>query len=279
MNIEILVKTGLTQVQAEIYSFLIENGDHKASDIGKKIKRPRGVAYKGLEELMDLGLVEKIETKKITQFRAEHPSKLEKLMAKKEKNIQQDKKNLISALPSFVSSFNLLNNKPGVRYFEGKKGVMEVLDHIANNFKPKSEIISFVKVLSTDFEQELNGAFTNFIKKRLELVVKTRVIAINTSEGIKLQENDVKLLRETRLVDIKKLPLDFPGGEIFIYDDEICAVMLEKNTFFAFTVQNKSIAQLLKAFFESEWELLERDTTSSSSSLNDGVDASFSKTA
>jgi sugar-specific transcriptional regulator TrmB len=279
MNKEILLKTGLTQVQAEIYNFLIENGNHKASDIGKKIKRPRGVAYKGLEELIELELVEKIETKKITQFRAEHPSKLEKLMAEREKTVHQDKKNLLSALPSLISSFNLLNNKPGVRYFEGKQGVMGVLNHIADNFKPNTEIISFVKVLSVDFEQELNSAFTNFIKKRHEMLVKTRVLAINTVEGKKLQKNDAQSLRETRLVDIKNLPLDFPGGEIFIYENEICAVMMEKNTFFAFTVQNISITQLLKAFFESEWELTERNTTPANSSLREELEKSFSKTA
>lgn len=279
MNKEILLKTGLTQVQAEIYNFLIENGNHKASDIGKKIKRPRGVAYKGLEELIELELVEKIETKKITQFRAEHPSKLEKLMAEREKTVHQDKKNLLSALPSLISSFNLLNNKPGVRYFEGKQGVMGVLNHIADNFKPNTEIVSFVKVLSVDFEQELNSAFTNFIKKRHEMLVKTRVLAINTVEGKKLQKNDAQSLRETRLVDIKNLPLDFPGGEIFIYENEIYAVMMEKNTFFAFTVQNISITQLLKAFFESEWELLERNTTPANSSLREELEKSFSKTA
>jgi sugar-specific transcriptional regulator TrmB len=224
--------------------------------LAKRIKRPRGVVYKGLDELISLGLAEKLEVGKITRFRADHPAKLETIFNEKEKNIAKEKQALLNSLPDLVSAFNLTQNKPGVRYYEGIEGVRQTLSHIANNFKADTEIISFVKVLTQEFGKELNEAFKDFIKKRNEMNVKTRVIAIDTSEGKLLKEGDKNTLRETRLISTKNLPLDFPGGEIFIYEDEICAVMLEKNTYFAFTVQNKSITQLLKAFFEAEWELL-----------------------
>lgn len=280
MSKEILLKTGLTQVQAEIYDFLVRNGDFKASDIGKKIKRPRGVTYKGLDELLQMELVEKIENKKITQFRAGHPSNLEKLISAKEKIFLQDKKSLILTIPSLISAFNINHNKPGVKYYENRDGVIEALDSIIENFKPDTEIISFVKVLPDKFEKELSDIFSRFIRKRIATNIKTRVISIDTPEGKYLKENDVKSLRETRLAQTKKLPLDFQGGEIFIYEDEIYSVMIEKNNFFAFSIQNKSISQLLRAFFEIEWELLgSGDTTLNNSSVRSSEAESSSKTA
>lgn len=262
-----LKNAGLTEVQAEIYENLLIQGEAKASEIGKRIKRPRGVVYKGLDELLLLGLVEKIENKAITRFRAEHPSSLEKVLIEKEKKIkneveekrrrlEREKSSVLNNLPDLISAFNLISNKPGVKYFENEEGIKRVLSHIADNFAPDTEIISFVKVFPPESEKEINEALDSFIKKRINKNVKTRVISIDSAEGKILKDNDQKSLRETRLVQSKNLPLDFPGGEIFIYNNEICSIMMEKNTFFAFSIQDKCIAQLLKAFFESEWSLL-----------------------
>lgn len=291
MENKLLTNFGLTRVQAEIYAFLLESGEFKASEIAKKIKRPRGVAYKGLDELLKMGFVEKIENRKIAFFRAEHPNKLEKLfiekesefrrrLIEKEEDLKKEKEVFNKNLPDFISLYNLAHNKPGVKYYEGMRGVTGVLEHIADSFKPDTEIVSFVKVLPVEFEREVNDSFAYFVRKRIEKNVKTRVLAVDTPEGRELQKKDAGSLRETRLTRIKNLPLDFPGGEIFIYENEICAVMMEKSVYFAFTVQSRSIAQMLKVFFESEWELLSfGEMTSSNSSRNSSEDGSFSKTA
>ena len=71
-----------------------------------------------------------------------------------------------------------------------------------------------------------------------------------------LQIGDYANLRETRLASVDKLPLDFPGGEIYIYEDEIFSFAVENERHFAFVIQSRAIAQLLRAFFEAEWSLL-----------------------
>ena len=130
------------------------------------------------------------------------------------------------------------------------------MDQISKLLITGSEIISFVKVLPAEYEKELNSAFRMFIKKRLEKKVSTRVIALDTSEGKSLKAGDSMSLRETRLAPSENMQLDLPGGEIFIYGDLICLIATQNNKNFAFIVQNKTITQLLKAFFEVEWSLL-----------------------
>ena len=81
----IFSQAGLTQTQAEILEFLLKNGSNKAISISKELKKPRGVVYKSLDELLKLSLVEKIEkSRKIAVFRAAHPSNIEKLFEEKE---------------------------------------------------------------------------------------------------------------------------------------------------------------------------------------------------
>ena len=64
----ILKNAGLTDVQAEIYEFLLNNSNFKASSISRAINRPRGVIYKGLDELIELGLAEKKDDKDMHMF-------------------------------------------------------------------------------------------------------------------------------------------------------------------------------------------------------------------
>ena len=253
---KILLQSGLTPSQAEILNFLYQNKEAKASVIAVKIKRSRAIVYKELEELENLGMVERTDKpNQVSIFRANHPSELQKLHEIRQKKLKKDKESLNNYLPDIVSSFNLTHNKPGVLYYEGKEGVNNALNHIIKGFRKDREIISFVKVLPEKHEKEVKVAFDDFIKKRIKMKIKTRVLAIKTPEGKKLQKNDEKSLRETRLVETSKSLLNFNGGEIFIYRNEICALTLKNNMHFAFIVQDENITQLFRAFFESEWRL------------------------
>lgn len=276
-----LTSAGLTKAQAQIYEYLLNNKEAKANKITRDLKISRGTVYYTLDELISLKLAEKIDApNQISRFRAEHPAVLQKIFEQKEKGLIKEKSSLSENLPDLISAFNLINNKPGVKFYEGKEGIAAVFKYMAGNFKPDTEIISFVKVLPAEFEIQTKEAFSGYIKKRIALSVKTRVVAIDSAESRELKKNDDKSLRQTRLAMAKDLPLDFPGGEIFIYGEEICSLTVDNNVYFAFTVQSKGIAQLLKAFFEVEWRLLESgETTPASSSFKSSGAESFSKTA
>ena len=114
--------------------------------MAKKIKKSRAIVYKDLEELVDYKIVEKVDKpNQVSVFRIGNPANLEKFFDDKENRIKKERELFSSYLPDMVSTFNLLSNKPGVRYYEGKKGIMNMLNHISKNFKPDSEIISFEK--------------------------------------------------------------------------------------------------------------------------------------
>jgi predicted transcriptional regulator len=255
---KVLLQTNLTPSQAEILEFLYQNKEAKAGEIAKKINRSRAIVYKEIEELANISLIErKDKPGQASVFMAGHPSLLQKLIEKSELELKKDRELLNNYLPDMISSYNLMQNKPGVRYYEGKEGMIDALDYISKDFQDGDEIISFVKVLPVEYEKDINEAFADFIKKRIKKNVKTRVVSLDTPEGQKLKENDFNSLRETRLTKAENLPLNFSGGEMFIYKDKICTITAENNLNFAFTVQNKAIAYLLATFFNSCWSMLE----------------------
>jgi sugar-specific transcriptional regulator TrmB len=267
---KLLIQAGLSETQAEIYEFLIGHKELKASEIALKTGRVRGVVYKIVEELFLLGLVEKIENKGVIRFRAEHPQNLAKVLALKEQKVKteleeknlkitREKELVLRALPELTTQFNFTYSKPAVRYYDGRAGMVEAFDYLTSQLKEKTELISFVKVLEEKKEKENRDvleAVDRNDRKRLDLDIKMRSIAIRDAGGEILKVGDYAGLRETRLVDAGKLILDFPGGEIYIYEDEVLSFTVENERHFAFTIKSKAIAQLLRAFFETEWALL-----------------------
>lgn len=254
---ETLTQAGLTPEQAQIYEILLKNGPSSARKVVQNSPLKRSLVYKILDDLGKIGLVERDDKiGKISIFTPAHPLKLKELVEKQEAKAKTAQVALDGLMGSLTSDFNLISGRPGVKLYEGRDGIAGALKHIAANFKPDTEIISFVKVLTDKFGDETKGIFDEYIKKRVAGNIKTRVIAIDTPEGQELKRNDNKSLRETRLVNAKNLPLDFPGGEILIYGNEICAITIENQVYFAFSVESRAISQMLRAFFQTQWELL-----------------------
>jgi len=161
----VFLRAGLSPTQAEILDFLYEKKEAKASEIAIKIKKSRAIVYKDLDELASLKVIERIDgPSMISIFRIEHPSNMEKFFEIRENKLKKDKDLFNNYLPDLVSSYNLMSNKPGVRFYEGVEGVKKIFDDLLNKTKPDTEILSFAKVLENKKNTELNSVLDNFIK-------------------------------------------------------------------------------------------------------------------
>lgn len=251
MNEKILLGLGLTKVQSEILDCLLQNGPKKASDVAKITKRPRGVAYKGLEELIDLGLAIKKEGKLgVTMFAAEHPSNLAGVLERREKELEKVKKSFAASLPDLVSAFNLISNKPGVRFYEGEEGVKKVLeDTLISN--PDKKLYTFSDVAS--YATYLSDWNTNYYApKRKKLGVYEKVIipdntrALNYMRGYK--SNDVT---DTLFIDHKAYPF---ATEINIYNNKVSFVTFSPDFMVGIIMENKEIYKTLLSIFNFIWD-------------------------
>lgn len=244
MREKTLINAGLTHVQAEIYAFLLENNEIKASELAKKIKRPRGVVYKGLDELISLGLAEKLEVGKITRFRADHPSKLEVIFGEKEKNVAKEKQALLNSLPDLVSAFNLTQNKPGVRYYEGEEGIINVIN---DTLKSKEVVYTYADIEAINkYIKKINDDYT---KKRNELNVQKKILFVDTPFS--------REYLKTYNPNVTKIKL-VPSGKVFtsimqIYDNKISYITLTEKNKIGVIIEDKSIYEMHRMIFENMW--------------------------
>lgn len=246
-----LLGLGLTKVQSEIFSCLLQNGPKKASDIAKITKRPRGVAYKGLEELIELGLVLKKEGKLgVALFAAEHPSNLEKVLEKREKELDKTKKEFAASLPDLVSAFNLVSNKPGVRFYEGEEGVKKVLeDNLLSNPDKKLHTFSDVASIAT-YLKDWNTNF--YAPKRKKLGVFEKVIIPNNDRALEYMK-DYKSNDVTDILFIDHNTYPF-STEINIYNNKVSFVTFSPDFMIGVIVENKEIYNTLLSVFNFVWD-------------------------
>lgn len=118
-----LLKYGLSQKESHVYVGLLELGSATVQQIAQKSGVNRATTYLILDGLKDKGLVSIYEKEKRTFYSAENPNTLVNLLKSQELELKQKREELSDILPDLLGVFNLAQDKPVVRYYEGASGM------------------------------------------------------------------------------------------------------------------------------------------------------------
>lgn len=244
MHEALLQQIGLTDDQIILYETLLKTGPIKASKLTQKTPFKRVLIYKLLNDLVNLGLVEKDEeSNNVILFKPTHPSALHCLIEKREEQLKNVKTVLASSMPALLSDFNLISGKPGISFFEGIEG----LKKIYNNILETGE--NFLLVRSSYepvYKNEIVPIIDDFIKKRVAKGMRVNALTPRDQEGRKTtQEEDAKMLYERTWVDPKAYNAPV---EIDIYGNKIAILSFGKELI-GVIVESPQIAQAMKQLF------------------------------
>ncbi|MBR0460697.1 hypothetical protein IJI91_01760 [Candidatus Saccharibacteria bacterium] len=124
MDIEsLLTQTGLSEVQAKIYLYLIKHGQSTPTEIATGIDENRTTVYSAAEKLEKLGIITQKDRGKISAYIPNHPSALESIAEKRLRKVARQAKNLESNLPSLINYYNEHQSTPGATTFYGQEGI------------------------------------------------------------------------------------------------------------------------------------------------------------
>lgn len=171
---EALSRAGLTTTQGEILGYLYQNKEAKASEVAQKIKRSRTIVYQEMEKMEEMGIVLKEEKpNQVAIFAAAHPSVLKKLLESKEAQLRKDRQLLESYLPEVISSYNLNHNRPGIKFYEGAKGLEKIYEEI---LKEGKDFHLFRTAYESVYNDKIAPIVENFIKRRVKKGIKVTAI-------------------------------------------------------------------------------------------------------
>lgn len=241
-----LAQAGLSYSQARVYELLLKNGPLKAGKIHAKSDLKRGLVYKALDELVELGLVIKQEDiGKVAIFTAEHPAKIKSLAEKQEDKAKTAQLVLDGILGEMISDFNLVSGKPNIRFYEGLEGVKKVL---ADTLTSRTEIYSYADIEAiVKYIATINH---DYVAKREKLNIKKKGLFLDSPKTRQLLAGYHASITESRIIQHGGIPF---STIMQIYDDKISYITLSPNKIISAIISDPLIYAMHKYLFEYAW--------------------------
>lgn len=245
---EYLILAGLSPQQALVYESLIKTGARPASKIANDVHIERVIAYRVLDQLLELNLaIKKDGPGKVAMFEAAHPSRLEELVSKREQQAKLAGEQLRGVIHSLTSDYSLSIGKPGVQFFEGKDGVWEVLK---DSLTARDVIYSYADIESIEkYIKEINNKYA---AARERLKIKKQGIVLDTQFNRKILASYHKTVTNTKLIQYDAPPF---ASIMQIYDGKISYITLEPTRMLGIIISDPNVYAMHKWLFEWSWSV------------------------
>src|SRR3989344_5969894 len=242
-----LEDAGLSDKEVAVYLHLVQVEQASVVELAQKTKIKRPTVYTILDSLAKKGLVSQIEHDKKIRYVAEPPERLKTYIERKEIFLKELKERFTQdIIPQIKSLQRETGEKPIVKYFSGKEGIISINEDVYEGGSDGSPIyILYSKDLLDEIfkDQETD----KYKKNRTGLGIKAKVL-YNSTKGDKASDE----LSERIKVDEKKYPF---MADITIYRDKIRISILGKELSGIY-IRSKDLADTLRSLFNLAFDNL-----------------------
>lgn len=247
--IKILQQLGLSEKEAKVYLAALDLGSSTVQEIARKAGINRATTYFQIESLMKMGLMSSVIRGKKKYFSSESPNKLLKLLEVQGEQIKEKENDFKKIFPELQGLFTAAEEKPKVRFYEGKEGIKSIQDDILRNKFKSLEVFIPLDDSYRFFPPRLRDHRWRMAKKLKK--IPTRVI-YTSQKGTILPKKEK--LTERRFISFEKFPFH---TEINIYGNKI-ALASHQRKIIGVIIESKDIAESLKSLFNLAWETAEK---------------------
>lgn len=242
--INIFNTLGLKNEHLKVYIANLEWGETIITNVSRKAGIPRSTVYILMKDLLNLGLVTQIVKQDKTFYMAAEPELIEKLLLRKNLEINQSIQDLQNNLLELKAMQTKGSKKPKVEYLEGEEGIKQAYER---TFEAEEIWIQCLTETTENVVSE--DYFEDYFKRFFE------ESNIKSKEILKLDDEDYvsKYSSEKNLqlrVDIKeKTDTDF-----WVYDNKVTFVSFNKERPYAFVIEDEDIARSMKIMYDLAWK-------------------------
>lgn len=244
-----LQEIGLSDKEARVYLALLEVDNDSVLDLSKKTKINRTTIYPVLESLAKKGLISEIKIDKKVRFAAEPPERIETYIERRKIGLEEQGKRLKDILPQMKSVQRESGEKPVIKYYEGKEGIMSAITEYFGEDKGGESFFIYSKdlVYKIFTEEERKQA------KGKRLKSKIHANAIYTSKLGDIADQEKEMSTRIR-VDGEKYPI---SCDIGIYKDYVRIHTLGSKLS-AVYIKSEDIAETLRSLFKITFDNLKK---------------------
>jgi sugar-specific transcriptional regulator TrmB len=248
-NIESLKSAGLSEREALTYLDLQYHGESQTGKICERTKIPSSQIYTILTNLSEKGLVNFKIINNIKVFRASDPDSLVNLFEEKEKQIEEEKNNLLDFISKLKVKPTELSKLSDFKYYSGIRGIKSLYTEIINSWKSGDEY--YIASAPLESFKNIEGFFLDVVhKKRIKDKVKLKII---------LNKNSKKwgsIRANMPLTKIKYLNIS-TRTEYGILNDYFFLITYGKKPY-GLLIKDENFAQTYKVFFNLLWDQAKR---------------------
>jgi sugar-specific transcriptional regulator TrmB len=251
---ELFEAIGLNDHEAKVYEILLASGPSAVRNILKKIDLTRTNLYNVLNQLKKKGLVgERLDKDGITVFFPESPEKLGDLVHQAERRIKFNIENLNTHLPELRNLYyaNRERGEVKVRVFEGQETFNQIYEDTLHEEVSEILVWSAGEWTSSKLSPELSKYFKNYVKRRKDSGVTTRVISTRQYSEL--------LARDPELNKVRRYWSESLPAEIDVYGDKVAILAYEKELT-GLMIHNRDFAETMRKIFNEMWNKLPKAT-------------------
>ncbi|MBI4359791.1 MAG: hypothetical protein HY564_01705 [Candidatus Jacksonbacteria bacterium] len=244
---ETLTRFGLSEKEAQVYLGLLELGRGTVSAVARRAGINRTSGYHLLDGLVAKGMISVSGKEPKQEYIAESP---EKIIAFLKKQLEDSAARLKSAeeLVPQLKSLHNVTDRPRVRFYEGKEGLMQVYEDTLTSHEP---IRAYATV--DDMHRALPNYFPAYYKRRAGKGIAIRAIVPKTNIGIERSQKDKEEMRETAFIPRDKF---YFSPEINIYDNKVMIASWREKL--GIIIESDEIADAMKKIYELAWDTAKR---------------------
>lgn len=246
---ETLTKIGLSEKEAKVYIQMIHLAEQPASVLSRHTNINRTSMYDLLDALKARGLVQTIQKKGRTLFKALHPNELLQYLEREKteavRRLEKQQESIREILPELISLEHPESNRPRVTFYEGEKGMREAYEDTLNS---KGDILAYANV--EEMHKALPHFFPEYYERRaVEAKIHIKAIMPDNEASKDRSKKDMEENRESRL--IPKSTFEF-SPEVNVYNDKVLiASWTEK---IAIIIESKEVADFHRKMYTLAWK-------------------------
>lgn len=241
-----LKKVGFSSQEVAIYLDMLGNSPTSVRAIASRTGIGRGTVFNILKEFIAKGVASYHRRGRLKMFTAQDPQVIKKLLAQKQRQLNEQKHDLDNIIPELKSFYATGEQKPKVHYYEGTEEVSDMLRDVLLTMSTEKKKEYYV--YSTKGKREIiYRNFPDFSAERIKAGIKVKVIAIGKG-------GQLRGLDERRWLSQKAAE---SSSYMVVYGHKISYVTYGGNGEpVGVIIEDKSSAETQKLIFNKLWESL-----------------------
>ena len=246
MDLKVLERIGLTEGESRVYLALLRLGMSTIGNIIKEANVSNSKVYDILDRLSKKGLVGMVIINNRRNFEPKDPSRLKEFVEIKEKEIEEEKKEVEQLIPQLKQTYKYAEPMQEAEILQGARGIKTFCEMILTKFE-KGDIF-YVLGAPKEANELLGTYFQDWHERRAKKGVTCKILYNQDARDW------AKKRKRTKLTEVRFLPEEIETPALIDIGKEYVATLLFGERPLCVVIKNKKIAESYLSYFNLLWK-------------------------